>query len=148
MVLGVIYAQSCREWLANRAASADVEVIGISFKSISLTTVTMDVSVSVNNTNRMGTVLKRIAYVIYFEENSRWVELGSADRTEDVTIKASSSTTFDIINEIGTLPAVAAIYKMYKQGGSVNLKVVGSAWVGIGPVSVEVPFERIEKVGF
>jgi hypothetical protein len=74
--------------------------------------------------------------------------LGSADRTEDVTIKASSSTSFDIINQIGILPAVAALYEAYTQGGAVTLKVVGSAWVGIGPVSVEVPFERIEKVGF
>ena len=147
VVFGVMNTRSCKEWLANRAATADVDVTGISFKGISLTTVTVDVTVSVHNSNSMGAVLRRIAYVIYFEEDGKWVQLGSADRTEDVTIKASSSTSFDIINDIGTLPAVAALYEMYKQGGSVNLKVAGSAWVGIGPVSVEVPFERIEKVG-
>jgi hypothetical protein len=40
------------------------------------------------------------------------------------------------------------LYEMYNQGGSVTLKVAGSAWVGIGPVSLEVPFERIERVCF
>jgi len=147
VVFGIMNIRSCKDWLANKAATADVDVVGISLKSISLTTVTVDVTVTVHNSNPMGGALHRIAYVIYFEEGGKWVELGSADRTEDVTIKANSSTSFHIMNEIGTLPAVAALYEMYKQGGSVNLKVTGSAWVGIGPVTVEVPFERIEKVG-
>ena len=148
IVLAVIYAQSCKEWLANKAANVHVDIVGINVKGISLTTVTVDVTVSVLNSNSVGAVLHRIAYTIYFEEDGEWVQLGSADRTEDVTIKASSSTSFDIMNQIELLSAVAALYEMYHQGGSVTLKVVGSAWVGIGPVSVEVPFERIEKVGF
>ena len=148
IVLAVVYSHSCKEWLANKAASADVDIVGISFKGISLTAVTVDVTVSVHNSNKVGAVLHRIAYTIYFEEDGKWVQLGSADKTEDVTIKASSWTSFDIMNQIELLPAVAALYEMYHQGGSVTLKVAGSAWVGIGPVSVEVPFERVEKVGF
>ena len=149
MVLAAVMGtRSCKEWLANKAASAEVDIVGISFKGISLTAVTVDVTVSVHNSNKVGAVLHRIAYTIYFEEDGKWVQLGSADRTEDVTIKASSSTSFDIINQIGILPAVAALYEAYTQGGAVTLKVAGSAWVGIGPVSVEVPFERIEKVSF
>jgi LEA14-like dessication related protein len=148
IVLAVMNTRSCKEWLANKAASADVDIVGISFKGISLTAVTVDVTVSVHNSNPVGAVLHRIAYVIYFEEDGKWVQLGSADKTEDVTIKASSSTSFDIMNQIELLPAIAALYEMHNQGGVVTLKVAGSAWVGIGPVSVEVPFERIEKVGF
>jgi len=148
VVFGVIGTRSCKEWLANKAATADVHIVGISLKGISLTTVTVDVTVSVHNSNPIGAVLHRIAYNIYFEENGKWVQMGSADRTEDVAVKGSSSTDFDVINQIGTLSAVAALYEMYKQGGSVTLKVAGSAWVGIGPVSTEVPFERIETVGF
>jgi len=147
IVLAVVGARSCKEWIANKAANTDVNIVGISFKGISLTTVTVDVTVSVHNANPMGAVLHRIAYTIYFEQDGTWVQLGSADRTQDVTIKASSSTSFDIINQIGTLSAVVALYDMYKQGGAVNLKVAGSAWVGIGPIDVKVPFERIEKIG-
>jgi LEA14-like dessication related protein len=148
VVLAVMNMHSCKEWLANKAATAEVDVVGISFKDISLTTVTVGITVSVHNPNPIGAILDRIAYVIYFEEDGKWVQLGSADRTENVTIKARGSTSFDITNQIGALPAAAALYEMYKQGGSVTLKVAGSAWVGISPVSVEVPFERIEKVGF
>jgi LEA14-like dessication related protein len=149
IVVGVVIGtRSCKEWLANKAANVHVDIVGIDVKGISLTTVTVDVTVSVLNSNSVGAVLHRIAYTIYFEEDGEWVQLGSADRTEDVTIKASGSTDFFITNQIGTLSAVAALYEVYKQGGAITLKVVGSAWVGIGPVSVEVPFERIEKVGF
>jgi len=148
IVGGVIGTRSCKEWLANKAANAEVDIVGISFKGISLTSVTVDVTVSVRNSNPVGAVLHRIAYTSYFEEDGKWVQLGSADRTEDVTIKASSSTSFDIMNQIELLPAIAALYEAHNQGGVVTLKVAGSAWVGIGPVSVEVPFERIEKVGF
>jgi hypothetical protein len=52
------------------------------------------------------------------------------------------------MNQIELLSAMAALYEAHNQGGVVTLKVAGSAWVGIGPVSVKVPFERIEKVGF
>jgi LEA14-like dessication related protein len=148
VVFAVMNTRSCKEWLANKAATADVDVVGISFKGISLTAVTVDVTVSVHNSNPVGAVLHRIAYVIYFEEDGKWVQLGSADRTEDVMVKGRSSTSFDIINKIEILSAIGALYQAYNQGGSVTLKVAGSAWVGIGPVSTEVPFERIEKVGF
>ncbi len=146
VVLAVMNTRSCKEWLANKAT--DVHITGISLKGVSLTTVTVDVTVSVHNSSPIGAVLHRIAYVIYFEEDGKWVQLGSADRSEDTTIKANSYTNIDLTNEIGTLSAAAALYQAYKQGGSVNLKVAGSAWVGIGPVSTEVPFERIETVSF
>jgi len=148
VMLGVFGTRACKEWLASKAATADVHITGISFIGISLTTVTVDVTFSVHNSSSIGAVLHRIAYDIYFEEDGRWVQLGSANRNEDTAIKANSYTSIDVINEIGTFSAAGAIYEAYKQGGSINLKVTGSAWVGIGPVSTEVPFERIEKIGF
>lgn len=148
LVLSVMNMRSCKEWLTNKAATADVDIVGISLKDISLTTLTVDVTVSVHNPNPVGAVLHRIAYVIYFEEDGDWIQLGRADRTEDVMIKANSSTSFDIINKIEILSAIGALYQAYNQGGAATLKVAGSAWVGIGPMSTEVPFERIAKVGF
>ncbi len=51
VVFGIMNMRSCKEWLANKAATADVDVVGISFKGISLTAVTVDVTVSVHNSN-------------------------------------------------------------------------------------------------
>jgi LEA14-like dessication related protein len=148
IVFAVMNTRSCKEWLANKAGTADVDIVGISLKDISLTTLTVNVTVSVHNPNPVGAVLHRIAYVIYFEEDGDWIQLGRADSSEDVMINAKSSTSFGIINKIEILSAIGALYQAYNQGGSATLKVVGSAWVGIGPVSTEVPFERIERVGF
>jgi len=148
LVLSVMNMRSCKEWLTSKAATADVDIVGISLKDISLTTLTVNVTVSVHNSNPVSAVLHRIAYVIYFEEDGKWVQLGRADRSEDVNIKANSSTNLDIINKIEILSVIGALYQAYNQGRSVTLKVAGSAWVGIGPVSTEVPFERIERVGF
>jgi LEA14-like dessication related protein len=146
VVIAVMSTLVCKDWLANKAA--DVHVVGISLKSISLTTITVNVTLSVHNSSPISAVLHRVAYDIYFEEDGNWVHLGSADRSGDTPIKANSSTNIDVINEIGTFSAAGALYQAYKQGGSVNLKVTGSAWVGIGLVSTEIPFERIETVGF
>ncbi len=148
VVFAVVGTRSCKEWLANKAAAADVHITGITLKDISLTTVTVNVTCSVHNSSPIGAVLHRVAYVIYFEEDGNWVQLGTADRSEDTTIKANSYTSLDITNEIEILSAAGALYQAYKQGGAVTLKVAGSAWVGIGPVSTEIPFERIEEVGF
>ena len=148
VVFAVIGTRSCKEWLVNKAATVDVDIVGISLKDISLTTLTVNVTVSVHNSNPVSAVLHRIAYVIYFEEDGDWIQLGRADRSEDVNIKANSSTNLDIINKIEILSVIGALYQAYNQGRSVTLKVAGSAWVGIGPVSTEVPFERIERVGF
>ncbi len=136
----------CKEWLANKAA--DVHVVGISLKSISLTTITVNATLSVHNSSPIGATLHRVAYDIYFEEDGNWVPLGNADETVDAMIKADSSTNIDVINEIGTLSAAGALYQAYRQGGSVNLKISGSAWVKIGPITTKLPFERIENVGF
>jgi LEA14-like dessication related protein len=145
VILAVAGTLVCKGWLAK---AADVHVVGISLKSISLTTITVNVTLSVHNSSPISAVLHRVSYDIYFEEDGSWVHLGSADRSEDTTITSNSFTNIDVINEIGTLSAAGALYQAYRQGGSVNLKVTGSAWVGIGPISTKVPFERIEKVGF
>jgi len=147
-IVVIVVVPSCKTWLEKKAATADVDIAGVSLKDISLTTLTVNVTVSVHNPNPVSAVLHRIAYVIYFEEDGKWVQLGRADRSEDVMIKANSSTNFDIINKIEILSAIGVLYQAYNQGGSATLKVTGSAWVGIGPVSTEVPFERIANVGF
>jgi LEA14-like dessication related protein len=146
VVIAVMTTLVCKDWLANKAA--DVHVVGISLQSISLTTITANVTLSVHNSSPISAILHRVAYDIYFEEDGNWVHLGSADRSGDTTIKANSSTRIDVINEIGTFSAAGALYQAYKQGGSINLKVVGSAWVRIGPITMEIPFQRIEKIGF
>lgn len=143
----VVNVPAFRAWLGEKMVEADVNIAGLSLKGISLTSAMVEVTVCTENTNPLGVTLDRIAYDIYFDEGGKWVKLGDADRGEDVMIKGNDSTCFDIVNEIKIFSSIRAFYEAYNQHGSVNLKVTGSARLKVWPVSVEVPFERVQKVG-
>jgi hypothetical protein len=134
-------------WLGQKAVEADIQVVDMQLKDISMTTAMLEVSVCVENTNPIGATLDRIEYVIYFEKDGEWVQLGRAERDEDIPIKAGDSTCFELENKIDVLSAIVALYQAYKQDGSVNMKVSGTTWLKIWPVTVDIPFERIESVG-
>ena len=146
-IVVIVIVPSCKTWLKEKAATADVDIAGVSLKDISLTSAMVEVTVCAQNPNSVGATLDRIAYVIYFEEDGKWVKLGSADKGDDVALKANGSTCFDIVNKLEIISAIRALYEAYNQQGSVNLKVEGSAWIKVWPMSFEIPFERIEKVG-
>lgn len=135
-------------WLGQRAVEADIEVVSVQLKDVSMTTAMVEVEVCAENTNPIGATLDKIEYVIYFEKDGEWVQLGRAERDEDIFIKAGESTCFELENKIDVLSAIVALYQAYKQGGSVDMKVSGTTWVKIWPVTVDIPFERIESVGF
>lgn len=135
-------------WLGQRAVEADIQVVSVRLKDISMTTAMVEVSVCVENTNPIGATLDKIEYVIYFEKDGEWVQLGRAEREEDIPIKAGESACFELENKIDVLSAIVALYQAYKQDGSVNMKVSGTTWLKIWPVTVDIPFERIESVGF
>ena len=135
-------------WLGQKAVEADVQVVSVRLKDISMTTAMVEVSVCVKNTNPIGATLDKIEYVIYFEKDDEWVQLGRAEREEDIPIKAGDSTCFEVENKIDVLSAIVALYQAYKQDGLVNMKVSGTTWLKIWPVTVDIPFERIERVEF
>jgi LEA14-like dessication related protein len=140
---------SAKTWLVNRLVATDVavDVGNISLRDIGLTSVMVDVTVSVENTNSIGVTLDRIAYDIYFEEDGDWVRLGEAERTEDIMIKGKSSTSFSITNQLKIIPSIRMLYQIYTQGGSINLKAVGSAWLKLWPLTFEIPFEQVRTMG-
>ncbi len=147
-ILVVMNVPSCKTWLVNQlvATDLDVDVGNISLRDIGLTSVLADVTVSVENTNSMGVTLDRISYDIYFEKDGEWVKLGEGERTEDVTIKAKSSTSFSITNQLKIIPSIKALYQAYSQGGSLNLKAAGSAWLKFWPFTFEIPFEQVRTM--
>lgn len=126
--------------------AANVEITSITLSAVSLTEVTVDVTVRVENPNPVGATVDRIAYDIYFQENDEWVYLGKADRTEDITIGSNDSASLNISNEIETLSIIEMLLEAVRQWGAVNLKVSGSVWIKIGPVSIGVPFETIRAL--
>jgi LEA14-like dessication related protein len=138
---------SCKTWLVNKIASPKVDIGDIVLRDIGLTSALVDVTVCVQNTKSTGVTLDRISYTIYFEAiNGNWLQLGTADRTQDVAIKGNSSTCFDISNQVDIISSIIALYQAYEKQGPINLKVTGSAWVKLWLISVEIPFERTKTI--
>ena len=126
--------------------AANVEITSITLRDISLTKVTIDVTVRVENPNPIGATVDRIAYDIYFQRNDDWVHLGRADRTEDIIIGSNDSASLVVSNEIEVLSTIGMLLEAVRQGGTINLKASGSVWIKIGPVSIGVPFETIRTL--
>ncbi len=126
--------------------AANADITSITLRDISLTKVTVDVTVRVENPNPVGATVDRIAYDIYFQENDDWVYLGRADRTEDIAIGANDIASLEVSNEVGILATIGMLLEAVRQGGTINLKASGSVWIKLGPVSLEVPFEHIRTL--
>jgi LEA14-like dessication related protein len=124
-----------------------VQVTSIALREVSLTEVAVDVTVRVENPNSIGATIDRIAYDIHFRRNDDWVHLGEADRTEDVYIAGKEEASIDITHEVGTLSAVTMLSQVIRQAGKVDVRAQGTVWIKVGPVSMEVPFERIRTLG-
>ena len=138
---------SCKTWLVNKLASPKIDIGAMELRNIGLTSALADVTVCVQNSKSTGVTLDRISYTIYFEAiNGNWLQLGTADRTQDVAIKGNSSTCFDIWNQLDTISSIIALYQAYEKQGPINLKVTGSAWVKLWLISVEIPFERTKTI--
>ena len=146
-VVAVMNIPSVKTWLGERLVGAEVDITDIDIEDFSLTNALVDITMEVENTKPSGVILDRIEYVIYFQEGEEWVQLGKAERTDDVVIRARSSTSFDITNDIEVISIIRAFYQAYSQDGSITLKVAGSAWVKLWPMTFEMPFEQIKTVG-
>ena len=147
-LVAVMNMPSVKTWLGERLVGAEVDITDIDIEDFSLTNALVDITMEVENTKPSGVILDRIEYVIYFQEGEEWVQLGKAERTDDVVIRARSSTSFDITNDIEVISIIRAFYQAYNQKGSITLKVTGSAWVKLWPMTFEMPFEQIKTVGF
>jgi len=129
------------------ATAPTVERVDVVLRDITLTTIELDLRVTVNNPHPFSITLNRIAYDIFYERGDEWQPLGQGDRSEDVRIKASGLTTVEIPATIGTAEAVQALIQMLGPGGGeLTLKASGSVWLDVELASIRVPFETTQKV--
>jgi LEA14-like dessication related protein len=133
-------------WLGDYAANAQITSIAI--RDISRTELTVDITFRVENPNPVGATVDRVAYDIYYlDGDDEWVYLGKGNMTEDVAIGANDAVSLEVPNEIRTLSIVRMVLGSIREGTDINVKAVGSAWVKVGPLILEVPFERSLAAG-
>jgi LEA14-like dessication related protein len=133
---------SCR--IENYTSNA--EITGIALREISLSSLEMDVTVRVQNPNPIGAVVDQITYDIYFQQNDDWVYLGRGDRSEDAVIGSHDVVNLTVTHEVSTISTILMILGASGQNGDIALRVIGSVWLKIGPLTIEAPIDQIKQV--
>ena len=128
-------------WLGDYAANARVTSIAIT--DVSLRQLKVDITFELENPNPVGATIDKIAYEIYYlNTDGEWVYLGEGEMTEDVAVGANDTVSLVVPNEIRTVSTIRMVRESIREGTDINMKAVGSAWVKVGPLVLEVPFER------
>jgi LEA14-like dessication related protein len=90
--------------------ASEAEITQISVREISLTRLRVDVTVRVENPNPIGATADRVAYDMYFRRGDDWLYLGSANRTEDVSIGSHEVMDVEVTHDISTI----SVYRGFK----------------------------------
>lgn len=146
-VIALLLAPACAKVMreVREAIEPTVEVTDVALRDVSLTSITVDVTVSVSNTNPIDINLDRLDYDIYFPEEGSWKHLGSGEK-KNIVIQANTTSEFEAPTTISVVSLARTIYQLLVREGTIDLKVTGTAYVKAGPVTFKVPFEKVEKV--
>lgn len=128
------------------AMKPTIEVQDVSLISITPTTAKLNFTLNINNPNPIGATISRLSYEAYFYKDMKWVFLGKGERGE-ILIKERGITAIDVPFELQIKEAILALFQFFFQGRKIDIKVKGSAWLKVGPISFEIPFEQVRTIG-
>jgi LEA14-like dessication related protein len=118
----------------------NVTVKDITFESVSLQTLNLEVQLQVENPNPVGITLSRVAFDVYYETASGREYLGHGEQ-ENLTFPKQQTVVVTIPVEIDNLQALKAI-PVLVQDRSLPVVVTGTATVDLKITSVNIPFEK------
>jgi LEA14-like dessication related protein len=116
-----------------------VTVTDIALSDVSLSTMTVNATVNIDNPNPVGATLNRVAFDVYYRDGTDQY-LGHGEKTS-ILVKEKGNTSIVIPVKIGTVPAVKAIGTLVRDG-TLTLKVNGTAAIDLKVTSYSLPFER------
>jgi LEA14-like dessication related protein len=119
-----------------------VTVTDIGLSDVTLRTMTVNTTVNVYNPNPVGARVSRVAFDIYYLDDTGHY-LGHGEQT-NIDVKESGNTTVTIPVTIGNVQALQAMGTLVRKG-TIIVKVNGSAFIDLKAFSWEFPFERTRK---
>jgi LEA14-like dessication related protein len=119
-----------------------VTVGEIALSDVSLQAMTVDTTVNIFNPNPVGADLKRIAFNIWYLDDTPHY-LGHGEQS-NVTVKENGNTSITIPVKIGTIQAAQGMGSLV-QKGSILIKVNGSASIDLKLATYEKPFEQTRE---
>ena len=132
---------------ANAIKKPTVEVIGVEIVDITLTTIELNLTLTVDNPNPFGATLNRIEYEVEYQAGDEWRPLGAGVREEPIGIRANGSSTFEVPATVTSAELVRALFILLGPGGGeLPVKISGEAWLDVELTSVRIPFETTQTI--
>jgi LEA14-like dessication related protein len=116
-----------------------VSVTDIRFKSFSVpeTSISFYVDLDIDNDNFVGATLNKVEADIYVDGDF----FGTTYSEEDFEIGANEVSPITVVLKISNVP-ISALSK-----NSVEVQLIGTAYLKVGLFTFEVPIDKVETVG-
>jgi LEA14-like dessication related protein len=124
-----------------RAVSPRITAVDISLTEVTLVDFTMEVKVTIENTNPITAELKDVESEMLYRVGSDWGSLAKGSLAS-ATVGPNDSQELTIPTTVKHRDAVGAMAQFLAQHASINLRLIGSADAKVGPASFTIPFEQ------
>jgi LEA14-like dessication related protein len=130
----------CMSGCTTRLQEPTVTVTDITLEAISLSSMTVLVTVRVDNPNPVGVTIADLSFDLFYEANDGEQYLGHGGQ-ENLTIRAENSTSFGVPVRVDNLQALRAAVVLFREK-SLTLVARGAATVDLKIATVRIPFEK------
>lgn len=121
-----------------------VSVSDINVKGITPQTLNLDVHVIIDNPDPIGANLTKIAFDLYYLQDSQPIYLGHGEKY-NVEVRKQGQTTVTAPVVVENQQAVKALMEAAKKG-AITIKTSGSAFLNLEVTTFEVPFETSNEI--
>jgi LEA14-like dessication related protein len=133
LLAGCIIAAGC----TGVPKAPEVSVQGVTLTSFSLSSLSLDVMLLVNNPNSFGITLSSLAFDVYYQRGADWVFLSHGEKTDIQINPGENEVTVPVTVSSGEL--VRAVAELITNG-KLTVQIRGNAtpeFYGLGP---KIPF--------
>ncbi|HUU76598.1 MAG TPA: LEA type 2 family protein [Methanoregulaceae archaeon] len=115
----------------------EISVKGVALSSVSLTDLTLDVTLSVNNANPVGITLKSLEFDIYYQDGGDWIYLSHGEQAGIEVRPGLNEMTIPVTVDNAEL--IKSLFGLVTRG-EMHLKIQGVALPDFFGISPKVPF--------
>jgi len=124
-----------------QAVSPRITAVDVSLTEVTLVDFTMEVKVTVENSNPIAAELKDVEFEMFYRADSDWSSLGRGSSASS-TVGPNDSQQLTIPTTVKHSDAIGAMAQFLAERGSIHLRLIGSADAKVGPAGFTIPFEQ------
>ncbi len=121
-----------------------VSVSNINVRGITLQTLNLDVNIIIDNPNAVGANLTKIAFDMYYLQDSQAKYLGHGEQY-NVEVRPQGQTTVTVPVVVENQQVIRALMQAVRNG-AITIKTSGSASLDLKVTTFEIPFETSNEI--